>query len=292
MDLETVRTVLTNDVNQISVCSDEKRDAGVFYTLIAVKDAEIQRQLVQLIATTGLFLSNSDYLGSFTYQGALNLVFRFQPENRLANCEALYATSFAKRRELAVGLVAAAAATGITGAVGRLLLDERNVNLSPEGEIYFNYFLDFAQLDARDEQAAFFRDLATDAFDILSREYSVRFDRQVDYYPSELQVLYRKAQERGFGGFNQLLTFLKLLPDTPDERHFGVRKAFDRLGGVRRFLARHSMAIFLAAIVAATVAYAGWQITSRLGQRSSVRENTTYIGMETIGEVSLGEEDV
>ena len=75
MQLDPVRTVLTNEVNQITVCVDRKRTSGVFYTVISITASEVRRRIAYLIATTGLFTNNNDFIGSFTSGEASNLVF-------------------------------------------------------------------------------------------------------------------------------------------------------------------------------------------------------------------------
>lgn len=292
MDLNIIRTVIKNQTNEISVCTDQKRDAEVFYTLISVFSVEITKYLIQKINSEGLFTSNQDYIGSFTFKDSFNLVFRYRAEKRLGSGEAAYATSFARRKELAGKLIVACAETEITGAVGCLLLAERNVNLSPQGEVYFNYFMDFGALSEREEGTVFYSRLAGCAFDIMTREYNLRYDGQIDEYPSELQVFYRKNQEKKFQSFNHLLTFLNMLPDAPQERRTGVRRVYDRASGVRGFIARHSMAIFLSVLIFMTACFLVWQVVARISNRSSNQAVTTYMGMDAIGEVYLGEEDV
>ena len=114
----------------------------------------------------------------------------------------------------------------------------------------------------------------------------------MDLYPRELQAFFKKKESRGFSSFNQILTAVKAIPDEPDELHFGVRRLLDRIIGFKKFLTRNSMTIFLAVLVAATVIYAAYQIVLRVTWRQNEKVNTSYIGMNSIGEVYLGDEDV
>lgn len=77
MELETVRTVLQNQVNDIYVCTDLSGETGVFYTVIAIRDAAVRKTVTEKLNTGRLFFSNQDFLGSFVYESRLNLVFRY-----------------------------------------------------------------------------------------------------------------------------------------------------------------------------------------------------------------------
>ena len=51
------------------------------------------------------------------------------------------------------------------------------------------------------------------------------------------------------------------------------------------------MVIFLTALVCVTVVYAAYQISIRITARNAARDNTAYGGMQTIGDVSLVDEN-
>ena len=61
MELETVRTVLQNQVNDIYVCTDLSGEAGVFYTVIAIRDAAVRKTVTEKLKTGSLFFSNQDF---------------------------------------------------------------------------------------------------------------------------------------------------------------------------------------------------------------------------------------
>ena len=292
MRLQVLRTVLKNRVNEVSVCADLKRDSGTFYTLVSITDDAIRRELAMRVGSDALFTANRDFVGSFTYQDSLGLVFVYRPENRLADREPLLAGSFAQRKRLASGLLVACAEAGAAGPVGELLLEDRNIHVSQDGRVYFNYFLDFQNYRGDQPAQNFYAQVADRAFALLSRDYSQRYGQRVDHYPQELQAFYKKKQRMGFTSFNQILTSIQLIPDQPQEQHFGLLRLWDRLRSAGSWVARHSMAIFIVSLVTATVVYASWQIYQRSTIKKDREVNTSYAGMEQIGEVYLGDEDV
>lgn len=292
MQLEPVRTVLQNDVNEILVCVDLKRKTGAFYTVITITAPQIRRQVAGLLAGQGLFSSNSDFLGSFTYGDSLNLVFLYRQESLLEKREAIYGSSFRKRKEMVESLLISLAETQVTGSVGLLLLASENINISPDATVYFNYFLDFAKWKPESGEDLFYARTAELCFHILSREYSIKYDDYLPNYPGELQVMQKKAQLHSFPSFNSILTFVKMIPDEPKEPSVGIRKLWERILAGWAWVKAHSMALFLVTIVAVTLIYTGYQIFLRVSYRQAAEKNTSYIGLENIGEVYLGDEDV
>lgn len=292
MQLQKVRTVLSNEVNEISVCVDQKRKSGVYYTMISINSPKVRVQMAGVLASDDSMASNSDFIGSFSHGDSLSLVFLYREENLLSRSESIYGTNFAKRKEMAENLLVALAETQITGAMGLLLLVERNINISSDGSIYFNYFMDFDGWEPKTEPVQFYCETARFCFEILSRDYQTRYDGYLPSYPGELQVFAKKAQLRSFTSFNTILTFIKTIPDNPEEPLVGWRKRLYKLRGIVNVIRSNSMTIFITLVVLVTIVYAVYQVTLRLSYRSVSEKNTTYIGLETIGEVYLGDETI
>jgi hypothetical protein len=292
MELEIVRTVLVSDVNEVSVYSDTKRDTGNYYTMVSVFSKAVAKVLAGRIAIGGLFGGNRDFVGSFTQKDALHLVFVYHPESSLANKQALYAGTFAKRREIALSFLAALAETEITGDLGRLLISDKNINLTPDGKVYLNYFLDFKGFIPSEGEELFLRDAAEYAFHILAQEYAAKYDDQVELYPNDLRLMYKKLQNKTFRSLSQILAFVRTLPDKPPEQRFGIMKLAGAAESVKSYILKKPAHLFLAIVVIMTVGYLGYQLVMRAMASKSIEENTVYVGMQQIGEVYLGEEDV
>ena len=290
MDLEPVRLVLANPVNRIQVCADRRRDAGVLYTVVSVQEPQARRTAASL-AAEGAFAANGDYLGSTVQGDGLHLVFRYRPESLLASREDIYGTDFAHRRAMAQSLLAACAETQLPAAAAMLLLNGRCVNLDASGEVYFNYFLDFADYRESTTQAEYCQAVAERVFDLLSREWARSTGGQLPQYPRELVAFFKKAQVGGFSTIGAILTAVRAMPDRPQPPHRGARLLWDKVLAGVAFVRRHSMAIFLAALVCVTIAYAAYQIGMRMFAGSAAQENTFYGGVQQIGEVSLTDEN-
>lgn len=290
MELEPVRLVLSNEVNEITVCEDRRRASGQMYTVIAVRQPAMRRAAAR-IAGGGAFDGMADYVGSAVQGDALHLVFRYRAESLLASRESIYGVDFAHRRAMAASFLAACAETQLPPGVATLLVGGRCVNLSASGEVYFNYFLDFADYRPGVTQGEFCRTAAAYVFDILSRDYAREASGQVPEYPSELQAFYKKTQVGGFSSLGALLAAVRALPDKPRPPHRGWRRLWDSILALLGVLRRHSLAIFIAALVLVTIGYAAYQIAIRVSASSAAKANTAYAGMQTIGEVSLTDEN-
>jgi hypothetical protein len=129
MKLEPIRSVLKNDVNEITVCQDMNRPTDVFYTLVSVYAPSVRKKVAEKIGAEGLFASNSDFIGSFSRGDAYCLVFLYRNENRLSTHEDLYSKNFAHEKQMAENLLVVCAETQVCASVGMLLLHERNVNV-------------------------------------------------------------------------------------------------------------------------------------------------------------------
>lgn len=291
MRLEPVRTVLKNEVNEIAVCVDLGRRTGVFYTMISITEPRV-RAGGGRAAGAGPLLPD-ERLPRLLFPGG-----PAEPRVPLPGREPARAAGAVLRHELRPPQTDRAKPRGRAGGVAGdrvrrlLLLSQRNLNIAPDLTVYLNYFLDFQKWDPDTEDSQFYRYAAQAVFQILSQEYELRSEGQFDSYPSELQAFYKKAETKGFLSHSAILAALKAMPDRPIELRVGVRRLAGRAGDLLEWVKSRSMAIFVAALVLATVIYAGYQITLRLSYRSAAEKNTAYAGLSNIGDVALGDETI
>lgn len=286
MKLKPVRVVLKNETNEVTVCVDEAR-AGAFYTVVSIFSQKIRRDLVSLIAQTGLFSGNSDFLGSYTELDTMNLVFVHRAENLLEIRESIYATSFSKRKQITESLLVACAEAQISGSVGLLLLNPQNINIASDSSIYFNYFLDFHKWKQASPEEHFLRELGIMVSDILCRTYQERYG-QPSHYPDELQVFYKKAQSGAFLTMSSILTAVKHMPDTLESPQLGVKRIPGLFKNIFRWFRRNATVLSILLIVAATIGFLTYQLVVRA---TAANTTSVYIGLDYIGEVYFGNRD-
>lgn len=290
MELETVRTVLKNDVNEIYVCTDVSRDTRDFYTLVSISDSGCRKAVAEQINTEQLFFSNQNFVGSFVYANKLNLVFRYYPENQIAAMKEVYLYKFTDCKRAAANLIAAFAEANVNPAVGRLLLHDRNLNLTKEGEVNLNYFLDFADYEETFGIDEFYRRIAEKVFELLEIHYRERYSSP-ELYPNDLRLFYLKMIRNGFSSYGQIMNTVRGMTDSPIEVR-GILWWFrSRIRRTRGFLFHNSMNTFLTILVLVTLIYAGVEIGKRIQADRAYEKNINYNGIEYIGDIYLGNEE-
>lgn len=290
MELEIVRTVLHTDVNDVYVCTDLKKNTGVFYTMVSVKGARYRKLVTEKLNTERLFFSNSDFVGSFVYENRLNLVFRYYHENLLSLMGGVYLLEFTDCKKAAMNLIAAYAQCGADSEMGNLLLQDRNINVTREGEVQFNYFLDFSTLKTEEEKESDLKILAEKVFGILELNYKGKYDSP-DNYPDDLRLFYLKMTTTGFNSVGHLISTVRNMADKPAEtKGFlpWIKRTFRKM---KSFLFRNSIATFLTILVVVTLIYAAGQIYNRWVYKKAFEKNVSYYGIEHIGDVYLGNEE-
>lgn len=290
MELEIVRTVLKNKINDIYVCTDLLKDTGTFYTMISVRDKKYRKIITEKLNTERMFFSNRDFLGSFTYGDCLNLVFRYYHENLLVVMSGIYLEEFADCKKAALNLISACAESGAGADMGMLLLDEKNINITRDGDIQFNYFLDFSQMQQNVGEELYLKKVAEAAFGILEMNYKGRYETP-DSYPGDLRLFYLKMTTGGLASLGYMISVIRGMSDKPVEMRGFFWWIQSRFYRVKNFLFRNSMTTFLTILVLVTLIYAGIQIHNRWEIRKAYENNVSYYGIEYIGDVYLGDEE-
>ncbi len=290
MELEIVRTVLQNDVNDIYVCTDLLKDTGAFYTMISIHDSQCRKIITEKLNTERLLFLNSDYVGAFVYKNRLNIVFRYYQENLLSLMGNIYLVSFEDCKRAALEFLFACAQCGPGPEFGALLIDDKNINMTKDGAIRFNYFLDFAKFQQGIGEDVYLDMVARTVFDILQLNYEDRYESP-EQYPDELRLFYLKMVSTGFSSIGHMISMIRAMSDKPVERRGIIRRILNRLQKIRTFLFHNSMTAFLTILVLVTAIYAGVQIHSRWKARKAYESNVSYNGIEYIGDVYLGDEE-
>lgn len=291
MHLENVRVVLKNEVNDITVCRDNRDSAHPFYVMIAIKSDAHRKYITEQMNQGKLFARAKSYVGSFSVGRELRLLFHYESENLLQTVGSIYLYDFVKCRTAAMNLVGAMAEAGMEGPVCRLLLHPRNINVNSDCSVTLNSFLDFKDFDPDEESYFAVDDLAEQVFRILELPWKERFHGDINQYPDELRLFWMKMQNHSFLTYGQLMSQLRSMPDRPIARQGLIWRIKKTLRSIRSVLFRNPARIFLTVLVIVTVLYAGWQIGTRMRIRQAYDKNISYSAMEYIGNVYLGNEE-
>ena len=287
MELEIVRTVLQSEVNDVFVCTDLKKNTGVFYTMVSVRGSRYRKIVTEKLNTERLFFSNSDFVGSFVFENRLNLMFRYYPENLLSLMGGVYLSEFVDCKKAALNLIATYAQCGADSEMGKLVLQDRNINVTRDGDVYFNYFLDFSMLNSEEDDRKL---LAEKVFDILELNYKGKYDSPQNY-PDDLRLYYLKMITTGFLSIGHLISTVRSMADKPAETKGLIPWIEKNFRKIKSFLFRNSIAAFLTILVIVTLIYLAGQIYNRWNYQKAYERNVSYYGIENIGDVYLGNEE-
>ncbi|MGN1180548.1 MAG: hypothetical protein ACI4SD_04970 [Suilimivivens sp.] len=291
MHLEDVRVVLKNEVNDITVCRDNKENGQQFYTMISVKSDIYRKYITEQMSMGNMFAHCKDFIGSFSIGRELKLLFRYEKENLIDNVGSIYLYDFVRCREAAIRLVSILAETGISGQVCKLLLNPRNINVDSEGGVTLNYFLDFQDFDLEDHTFNDMDCITETVFGILERPWKEKLNGEIQNYPDELRLFWMKMQNHSFLSYGQIVAQLRSMPNKPIAKMGTIWKIHKWLRTIRSVLFRNPTRILLTILVIVTVVYAAWQICMRVKVRQAYNQNVSYSALEYIGSVYLGDEE-
>ncbi len=65
-----------------------------------------------------------------------------------------------------------------------LLFNDKNINITSNLDIFFNYFLDFKDWNKNETEQDYYKAVATKVFDILSAEYDAKYGGAIHRYPN------------------------------------------------------------------------------------------------------------
>lgn len=294
MHLEDVRVVLQNEINDITVCRDEKESSPRFYTMISIKDDRYRKHLIERINKEQLFAGCKDFVGSFSVGKELKLLFQYENENPLENVGGIYLYDFVQCRTAALHLISTLAEKAVSGQIIRLMLHPRNINLNSDCEVSLNYFLDFREYSLEEEKKETFHDMeyvTRVLFGILERPWKEELEGNIQSYPDELRLLWMKLQNHSFHSYGQVMAQIRSMPDQLTARKgllWRTKKGWNHL---RSLLFQNTTRIMLTVLILVTLVYAGYQIGIRVKAKNAYHKNVSYSGLEYIGTVYLGNEE-
>lgn len=286
--LEAVRIVIDNDINVVYVCK-EGHGEELFYTLISIKDRDVQKNVLKLLTQDDSIKENKDYVGHFVLKDTLNLLFYYKKEQCLFTYLDLYGDSFKKQVYIAKTLINACVGTRLPYEIVHLLLDEKNINLNPEGTVYFNYFIDFKNFNKLETSNQKLDVLAGIVFKILAKDYEEIYN--VEKYPKDLRLFYKKLQADGFTTYNQLYKYTNLMPEYLEKEKGFWYKLKRIIQRIQFQFKKYSFPVVLLIIVGITFLACfdafkmRYEAKQEVVQKEEIKE--TYDGLYTIGTVEI-----
>ncbi|MBP0979343.1 MAG: hypothetical protein J6C55_01700 [Oscillospiraceae bacterium] len=151
--LEKIRTVLSNDVNDIYICKNilDKNDTG-FYTLVRIHNTNVIKEVLEAI-----YKNNKDYESNnlpkslfcdiFVEVDTLNILIKYFEPRKLFLYLKSYMTTDYDQHVIIKNFLYQCLALDVDYRILNLILDKNNINLNEDLSVFFNGFLDFSKFD-------------------------------------------------------------------------------------------------------------------------------------------------
>lgn len=148
---KVIRDVLESEVNTVYVCKRLDSSVIEYKTVWVVKDRELSRKLLKICSETDVlgyescFTSGEDICFMFPYVEEREAESFFLGTVQNGSCS---------KEQICLEYVTKCMTSRLPDALLYMILDQNQVQLMPDGSIYFNYFIDLtdSNLDVRTSQ--------------------------------------------------------------------------------------------------------------------------------------------
>ena len=148
MILSPVREIFHGPVNDVIVCQDLRSSTRACYMLIAVRDRETAKRLLQVLQNSQRETGDRQpCIRMFTENELLCLLFEYRPERRLDRFAAGQLLTPQSRERVCVNLVMECLSSPLPFPLLYLALERENVHLLQDDGVYFTCCFDLSRLD-------------------------------------------------------------------------------------------------------------------------------------------------
>ncbi|MBQ3546022.1 MAG: hypothetical protein IJA34_13735 [Lachnospiraceae bacterium] len=243
MLLNVTQELLKGEVNDVVVCQDLSAVTKVFYTVLVIKDHDVAKKILKIYEESGTG-SEKTYITKGTYQDNYLMVFPYEEERELERFFKAEIDNLDNLETLCSEVVIKCITSGIPFPIMYLQFQQKKINKSKAGEIFFSYALDLKDLSENIGERECVTLCAKTLFSMLSR---ITNESTVSY-----TLLMKKTNRDGYFKFIDLYKDIQAATMTIDKRKLWVRiKMFFSKHGEKIY--RFILAICLTAAVIALV---------------------------------------
>lgn len=146
MSLKTIRLCRRNDVNDIMICEDTRDPAREKHTVVAVRDHEVVRRLIEIYSKAD-YLPKGTSLAYVSSEGRNEFVFPYVKERPLSMFYMGETLTLPECEQICRNLVIACMSAGVPWPVLYLMLEQGQIHLAADLSVYLSYMIDFTELD-------------------------------------------------------------------------------------------------------------------------------------------------
>lgn len=241
---ETIREVFTGKVNDVYVCRNPKNPPEPYKTVWMVRQHEVARRLLrELEANKAKSSAAYDCYECFTYNETVCFAFPYIEERPLRKFyQGMVWYGGCSREKIWESLVTQCMVKGIPAGILRLILTQQQVQIDPDGNVDFSFFLDLAQYD---DKKASEQDNIVLCANLIMELAGMEGHKKEDV---ARRLLERKIDRKKYHEFLQLLQDVRIIRKEQHAKTGKVREIFTKYGEDRLCKALFGVCAVLACI--------------------------------------------
>ena len=290
VNMEPVRTILSNDVNDVIIYRDTG-SGGRFFTVVFIKDRNVIEYVLELLDTVnGIESEDSDFMGVNASESRLALTFRYFPERSIDSFASVQLVEYKAAIEASRTFIERCMGSELPQELLWLAIDRKNISIDRENNVYFNYFLDFSKMpegltrEKLADRAAFFvKSLLTDYFARMKKRGKVK-------YPNSVELFIRKEEKLLFTSFADVYQDILFMIEEEKNRRRGLKGLWDRLKARFGFSQDTIKILIVILVLAITITYVVSECRSRRIPAFMFQDGAgagVYSGMDVVGRENL-----
>lgn len=149
-ELNEVRKVISNEVNEVVICKDMAENSNhEYYTLIRIHDSDKIKDVLEVVYKEDGSCNFPQHLfcGIFVDVDVLNILLYYREPRKLFSYLKSEMKSEYIQQLIIQNFLLECFSLNITNTMLNLFLEEDNINIDGEHNVYFDGFIDFAKLD-------------------------------------------------------------------------------------------------------------------------------------------------
>jgi hypothetical protein len=212
--LSVVKVSLESEVNDVYVCRDLRSSAQSLYTVIAVHDHTLVKQILAVIQESQ-GTSAGCFVDTFTAHGDFIMVFPYEKERPLEKFYMGEVYPITRCEDIALNILVACIGSGIPWQFLYLILQQGQVNISSNDEIFMGYQIDLKDFDPDMGEKDCVYACANILLKILEPQSS---SKTISY-----QLLTRKTWNKSYTRFSELYRDIRIAAVPKSKRGFFAR---------------------------------------------------------------------
>lgn len=200
MNLKTLSTVKRGTGGEVRICEDTAGKNKNRYTVIALSDHDKAHDVIAAYEAAS-YIEEPTYLDMYSEDGDFLIIYPYVPERRIDKFYMGGVLSLRKCEEICVNLIVACMTSNMPWSLLYLVLTQREIQLSQDGQVSLSYAIDMSDFDIQKGEA----ECVLECAKILIELLAPKADRRANSYI----LLTKKVEKATYYHFTELYKDLK-----------------------------------------------------------------------------------